>query len=280
MSIDELEQAMRAHPHGCVSKFLNGRHDRLRRELERSWEKAEELIPDQPEAEPTYPAETDLDVTAARAVLDDRLEAFRDTARDHYAKGGHASVHAIMASTGIGKSRSVARLIAHIRKNGPRDCPLVTKPWGFSVPRHALGDEIALDFMRYGLRAQVWRGREADDPDQEGKQMCLDLDAVKTARLLGESVSTSVCKGTGPDGQPAECPFYQQCAYQRQEGPAGRLDLRAPDALAPASRVRPVRRRHRRRILALRHPGAHHDYPGRAAPRPGPDEQHLGLSLR
>jgi putative DNA primase/helicase len=43
MTLDELEDLMRQHPEGCASKYLKGR-DRLRKELERVWPKAEKKV--------------------------------------------------------------------------------------------------------------------------------------------------------------------------------------------------------------------------------------------
>ncbi len=85
------------------------------------------------------------------------------------------------------------------------------------MPTHKLGGEVERLFTDAGVTAQVFRGRTADDPDAEGFKMCLDVPAVELALQLGRTVSTSCCKGKHPDtGTDVFCPFYSDCAYQRQ----------------------------------------------------------------
>src|SRR4051812_25122281 len=90
-------------------------------------------------AKPTYQTGNILSAPAARERLTTAVKAFIEFAHAHYAKGGEASVYAIKAITGLGKTEEVARLIASIRQHGPQDSPLVTKPWLVLVPTHRLG---------------------------------------------------------------------------------------------------------------------------------------------
>ncbi len=125
-------------------------------------------------------------------------------------------VHAIRADVAIGKSdasrREAVRLLIDMRARGDRRVVVL------AVPTHKLGDEQARDFENLpearaaGLRAAVWRGRAAPDPDANGETMCLDLEATRDAQSIGARVETAVCRK-----KDAECPFFRTCGYQRQK---------------------------------------------------------------
>jgi putative DNA primase/helicase len=99
-----------------------------------------------------------------------------------------------------------------------------------AVPRHDLGDETARAFHELGLKAVVWRGREADAPNQkhltERKAMCLDLGAVKDALRAGANVSEACCaKLDRETGDVFRCPFFDQCQYQQMLREAAGADI-------------------------------------------------------
>ena len=79
------------------------------------------------------------------------------------------------------------------------------------VPRHDLGEEIVTDLAAGGLSGQVYRGREADDPEQPGMKMCLDLERVKLIEEALADVSAHACQH-----RDHVCEFYCTCGYQRQ----------------------------------------------------------------
>ena len=87
----------------------------------------------------------------------------------------------------------------------------------FAVPTHALGEEAAIEFEAMPaaraahLTAQIWRGREAADPDAPGELMCRDLDRVRDAQDAGQAVQTSCC-----ESKDLRCPFFNSCGYQAQ----------------------------------------------------------------
>lgn len=137
-------------------------------------------------------------------------------------------VHAIRAGVGTGKSlaarKEAATLLAELRQRGDARTGILL------VPTHRLGEEQAGDFealpeaQAAGLRAAVWRGREAPDPAQSGRAMCHDLDAVRDAQAVGMRPDTAAChdKARG-----IWCPFHpnnpdrpenvRPCGYQLQK---------------------------------------------------------------
>jgi putative DNA primase/helicase len=115
-----------------------------------------------------------------------------------YAVEGDAS------PVGTGKTRRWINNIA---------VPLIAAgiPCVLAVPRHKLGDEIVNHLSAIGITSEVYRGREADDPDTSGVKMCRDL---KRAELITEAlnnVASNACK-RGTD----ECQFFNICGYQAQ----------------------------------------------------------------
>lgn len=80
-----------------------------------------------------------------------------------------------------------------------------------AIPRHRLGDEIALDLAAMGISACVYRGRDADDPQAPGKEMCRELDRAGLINEALGSVSPRACK----HGE-QQCRRYEICGYQRQ----------------------------------------------------------------
>lgn len=96
-----------------------------------------------------------------------------------------------------------------------------------SVPTLKLADELAqriageaIERGRTDLRIGVWRGREADDPNVEGRKMCLNLRPVQAAVSAGHNVESSCCATTLTTSQGKRklyCKHYSKCGYQKQK---------------------------------------------------------------
>ena len=166
------------------------------------------------EAEPTYAEGATTSAASARAELEQQIEAFLDAEPNCWEKyvGITRCVHAVRAATGIGKTRIAARVIARRIKSGR-----LTGPVGYSVPTHRLGEDIAEQFRREGVTADVWRGRKAHVSGKDGPTMCDDLAAVKIAEDMGAVIETACCRGPDPAGEIVTCPHYHTCAYQAQK---------------------------------------------------------------
>jgi hypothetical protein len=113
-------------------------------------------------------------------------------------------VHAVAAGIGLGKTRAWREVIAATLV-GKGQHPVL------AVPRHRLGDEIVRDFIALGFSACVYRGRDAEDPDAAGMDMCRDLKRVGLVNDALGSVSPRACKHGDK-----HCKFYDICGYQRQ----------------------------------------------------------------
>jgi hypothetical protein len=115
-----------------------------------------------------------------------------------------APVDAVSADIGIGKTRAWLEYIASA---------LVAArfPAVLAVPRHQLGEEIVRDLASVGIVARVYRGREANDPEQPGKKMCHDPERAKLILDALSDVSSHACKH-----KDQVCEFYERCGYQRQ----------------------------------------------------------------
>ena len=86
----------------------------------------------------------------------------------------------------------------------------------YAVPTHKLGSELVERFAEEGIHARVYRGYEADDPDQPGMQMCHDLAAVTDAQKAGASIKGAVCEQKRPDGETLRCEHFHACGMMRQ----------------------------------------------------------------
>jgi hypothetical protein len=87
----------------------------------------------------------------------------------------------------------------------------------FLHPRHKLGDQIAMDIRnRYPrLKVAIWRGMDADDPENPGKKMCQDPELPRAARAAGQSATA---------GCPA-CSLKPTCAYHLQDQAGRNADV-------------------------------------------------------
>ncbi len=84
-----------------------------------------------------------------------------------------------------------------------------------AVPRHKLGQEqieaLRDEHRGTGLRFAIWRGREAEDPQDTQHRMCRrHEEATKVARI-GLSVDKTLCRHGA-----MRCPYFDTCGYQRQ----------------------------------------------------------------
>ncbi len=132
---------------------------------------------------------------------------------------GHPIALGARIDVGVGKStvaRGVAaELLALMRQRNDN------RTVAMAVPTHRLGDEQAIAFnelprsRQAGLDAAVWRGREAIDPQAPSEKMCRNLPVVHDAMAAGLSVQAAVCRRV-INGITFECPFFDQCGYQRQ----------------------------------------------------------------
>lgn len=169
-------------------------------------------------------------IEAARISLAQAIDRFFSEAEGFVkVEGGPAIVSAIRADVGTGKSDAARRravqmlnrmrqAITSMRKAGDNRTIVI------AVPTHVLGNEQAKAFItlpdaiKAGLRAAVWRGRPAIDPDagldDQGCsiKMCRDLEAVADAQSVLADPEETVCKRGD-----ATCPFYEVCGYQRQK---------------------------------------------------------------
>ena len=216
---DDLEALMRQHPAGCGGKYLEP-YDRLAREIERSWEKVEAKAEEVRQAaeQPAYEDATSP-VEEARSAVQAAVRHFIETAEAYRLAGDPDAmppVQALPVTTGVGKTRATARAVADY-VIGRREAGSPSKPILYAVPTHRLGEEIVAQFAAHGVLARVFRGRQADDPDRPGQQMCDDLEAVKIALSLGTPVSTACCKVKPPNGTEAKCQFFGACSYQAQK---------------------------------------------------------------
>ena len=135
-------------------------------------------------------------------------------------------VKAVRVTTGIGKTRIAANMIADSVK--ANETP--KQPWVYFVPTHRLGDEIVALFAEHGVRAQVWRGRAAAVPGQPDRTMCSNLEPVSLAISAGLAVSTTCCERK-KKGKTKHCPFFSVCEYQKQRKAMPDVWIAAHEAL-------------------------------------------------
>lgn len=108
-------------------------------------------------------------------------------------------VMGIETPTGSGKTQVAIETTARLVKDHGKRVV-------FAAPTHKLGDELVARFHEHGIRATVYRGLSADDPEVPGSQMCRISDAVETLRSGGVSL-TKLCK---------VCPHSGACGMHRQ----------------------------------------------------------------
>lgn len=167
--------------------------------------------------QPTYPDRTvsPADATTElRDVLDEfdaQMKAWRVYRNQSRIKppliDRKPPVWGVKIETSGGKTHEATRKVAAWSRGGWR--------LAYVVPRIDLADQVARSLTVHGVKAQVYRGREQDDPDAPGHEMCLNLPAVEAAIALGVSVRPSVCE-RHIDGILKQCEFFPVCGYEKQ----------------------------------------------------------------
>ncbi len=116
-------------------------------------------------------------------------------------------VWGVKIETGGGKSFQAARKVAEWTKRGWR--------LAYVTPRIATSNEVARDLTNLGIKVQVYRGREQDDPDTPDKKMCQNLPAANAAIALGISVRPAVCMRRVNE-KLVQCSFASVCGHEKQ----------------------------------------------------------------
>jgi len=207
-----------------------------------------------PPPPPTYPAPV-LTPDEARASLVDAIarfvaaipvywaavEASRKAAQDadenrdpldfnFVATAAFPPLLGLPVDVGLGKTSSARTAIADLVASGGLDGRNVV----YAVPRHDLGAEQVADFRALGLRAMLWKGRTAPDPEPDNPEqlMCRDTEATFDALEVEHPVEQSCCK-VRRGGEVHLCPQYHACGYQRQkpEAQAAQVVVCAHDSL-------------------------------------------------
>ena len=127
--------------------------------------------------------------------------------------GNRSPVHAIGVTVGVGKTEAALRhaLRKLIEMRGIGDERAIV----FALPEHELSEKVAARFNKMAndagvdLRAGVWRGREAKQPNSTtGEKMCVEIETMRQALKLHAHIEKEVC---------SECPVFG-CAYLAQRG--------------------------------------------------------------
>jgi putative DNA primase/helicase len=203
---------------------------------------------------PTYPAPV-LTPDEARASLADAIarfmaaiprywaaiEAARETAQgadmnrdpldfNIVANAAFPPLLGLPVDVGLGKTSSARAAIADLIASGGLDGRKVV----YAVPRHDLGADQVAAFKALGLRAMLWKGRTAPDPEPDSPEqlMCRDTEATFDALEVEHPVEQSCCK-VRRGGEVHLCPQYHACGYQRQkpEAQAAQVVVCAHDSL-------------------------------------------------
>ena len=116
---------------------------------------------------------------------------------------------AALVTTGVGKSHTaltaIQTLADALRRAGAKG-PIV-----MAVPRHDLADDFKAALQLAGVAAEVYKGRDQDDPLNPGLKMCWRHTEAQEVQKSGCDVETTLCTQGGID-----CPFKETCGYQRQ----------------------------------------------------------------
>ena len=174
----------------------------------------------------------ELSLKEARRRLSVEIESFFRRAISFHQKGdevdlGTASAEtaALAVDVGVGKTRSAIQAL----KNFIAQAQALELPHRalYFVPTHRLGAEILEIFVRLGVAAATFRGREADDlesadTESSKRKMCRDLAAVNDARLLGLDPERAACGSVNSEWR---CGYFSNCAYQKQKDAAAKADV-------------------------------------------------------
>ena len=129
--------------------------------------------------------------------------------------------HAMRIDTGAGKTQIVIKRIAASKLR-----------YLYTVPIHELAGRVEQQFIDLGVSVAIFRGRDRDDPNNPGKKMCLNLEAVEAALKARTDVTKACCKY----GK-FECQFYRQCGYQAQKKQKPQVWIAASNVLFHQQKV-------------------------------------------
>jgi Bifunctional DNA primase/polymerase, N-terminal/Primase C terminal 2 (PriCT-2) len=177
-----------------------------------------------PKTSPTYPAAAFSDLNSARGEvkriadeflgLDEQPKNVFQLFAESVGIELTPEVWAMKVDTGVGKTRIMVGEIAMSDQRGIM----------YAVPTHKLGSDIERQFSDHGVVARVFRGRSADDPENVGSKMCLNLAAVEIALKCQADIARTCCEKHGNC-----CRFYDQCGYQRQQAAGPQVWIIAAD---------------------------------------------------
>ena len=168
---------------------------------------------------PEHEAATD-DATTVRAQLEDMVGQSLRQARTAAATGDDPAHEAIAVGVALGKTTTVRRvLIDHVREAKAAGLPHRVK---YVVPHHRLSTEIVQDMTADGIKGAVYRGLDADDPDEPGATMCRNFARAEEALRVGADFQKVVCGTLGEEGG---CAFREGCAWHAQKGAVAAADV-------------------------------------------------------
>ena len=224
--LSRIEAALRAAPRGhrseaTVEEYVRGLPEML------DW-----TVKKQREREAAAPADEPADTAPALPIDEARHQGailVRDTIAALKSTGWHSDqgtpppAALIVMSTGVGKSHNALDEALRLIQAGGG--PIV-----YATPTHRLNlqllERVRTRANELGIKARIemWVGREAIDPDGDGKEkMCLDLDAVRDVVAAGLNVQANACQRTPRNGTVRRCRYYDECSFQKQR--AKRADL-------------------------------------------------------
>ena len=93
----------------------------------------------------------------------------------------------------------------------------------FLAPTHRLAEEASSKMLAvfgdHGISTAIYQSREAKDL-KTGEPLCRNLEAVRAALSVGLDVQRTCCKK-----RKIKCPFFDDCAFQRQHELAQKADV-------------------------------------------------------
>ncbi len=119
-------------------------------------------------------------------------------------------VHSVKVSrseAGTGKTRAAGGSIAEHTRLG--------RHFVYSTPNHRLAAQVATDSAMRGVKAEVYRAFDRDDPLAPPHKMCRRPDAYAAARELGVGARSAVCERL-IDDKVVRCPHANVCGMERQ----------------------------------------------------------------
>lgn len=164
--------------------------------------------PAMPSTLPQPPTWRSLD--EARALLEEELSCFLRTVAEG---GGEGQTLAIRATAGLGKTRTLLRLLGETAV-----ALLAIGHIQIMVPTHDLAEEAHAEFRRLfpDLPSMVLRGRDATNP-KTGEPMCLKSDLAKPLGEICGNVTEALCQIWDAEEERMRrslcrraCPWYEQ----------------------------------------------------------------------